>query len=241
MDDDLLKKLAVLRDGEGERNPSDALLLAEALKQLAQENEAMYEEIQELNNDLEKKIEDRTNELSLANDKLEKLSKLDPLTELPNRRFFDKKLQEEWNQSLQKKQPISILMIDIDFFKGYNDHYGHIQGDECLIAVAHNLKSQLNDKNQFVARFGGEEFVVLLSNTDRSMAFIIAEKLRTTIEHLNLPHECSEISNIVTISIGFNSIIASDDDTISDFINQADQALYMAKETSRTCVLMYDS
>ena len=203
---------------------------------LAQENEAMYEEIQELNEDLEKKISLRTEELQFANNKLSMLSNHDPLTGIPNRRYFDDVLKQEWHRSIKFEQPLSLLMIDIDYFKGFNDFYGHLQGDECLIKVAEQLRNQLRKDRDFFARFGGEEFVVLLPNTKAEEAGIVADKLRAAIEQLNYPHELSEVADVVTVSIGITSQVGSTALTITEFINQADQALYVVKNTVRNSV-----
>ncbi|RSK27650.1 diguanylate cyclase [Bacillus sp. HMF5848] len=208
---------------------------------LAQENEAMYEEIQVLNEDLERKIELRTLELTHANGELKRLVNTDPLTELPNRRCFDDRLQEEWNHSHVTKQPLSILLIDIDSFKSYNDFYGHLQGDESLKKVAEQLQRNVRSEVDMVARFGGEEFVVLLSNTDANKADRVAEQLRQAIENLQLRHNRSSVSDIITISVGVYSTIVTEDTTIEQIIMRADEALYVAKDKGRNCVQSYES
>lgn len=199
---------------------------------LAKENEVINKEIKLLNDSLDEKIALRTNELQAANQKLSQLSNHDPLTGLPNRRYFDQILQQTWEQSIQNQKPLSLLLLDIDFFKNYNDYYGHLEGDECLKKVADQLKKELR-KEDFICRFGGEEFVVLLPNTNADIAFSIAEKMRLSIESLELRHEFSDVSNVVTVSIGIRTIIATNNLTISDFINHADQALYIVKNTER--------
>lgn len=177
--------------------------------------------------------------LKEANEILKELSKLDGLTGIPNRRFYDEMLQYHWNRATEKKQPLSLIMLDIDQFKIYNDTYGHIQGDQCLKEVANALRSCLTDSNHFVARYGGEEFSIILPNIDIVEAKHIGELLREHIELLQIPHKNSTVQPHVTISLGVASMIPTDDLKASDLIKQADYALYQAKNNGRNRVENY--
>ena len=210
----------------------------EEVARLAEQNEAMYEEIQELNKDLEIKVKDRTKELEYVNMRLEKMSKIDSLTTLFNRRFFDERLQLEWEDSLQEQKPIAIIMIDVDFFKGFNDNYGHLKGDECLKKIARAIKKTVAYKNAITTRYGGEEFVVLLWNSEVKEACLVAEEIRKNVMNLKIPHKLSHINEYVTISAGVNSITVTKASKKEDFINGADKALYLAKEKGRNTVVV---
>ena len=161
----------------------------------------------------------------------------DQLTGIPNRRSFDNRLDLEWNRAAREKAPISILIIDVDKFKNYNDTFGHQQGDVALQTVAKSIKQSIKRSIDFVARWGGEEFVVLLPVTDSGGALKVAEKIRVAIENVIIPCD-DEKGKKITISIGASSNIPLKDDTISDFISKADNALYKAKEFGRNRVFI---
>ncbi len=243
---DILRELSVISTPEALSTTIVAFILLQALflawrfndafikaRQLAEENEAMYQEIQQLNKDLEEKIKTRTHALEIANSKLETLTRTDSLTGLANRRYFDERIQQEWFKSIRDKRPLSIIMVDIDFFKGYNDTYGHVEGDECLKKITKALEERVCHKAGIVARYGGEEFIVLLPNTEASGASEIAEGLRKSIKNLKIPHKSSSISEYVTISLGLSSMIVSMEDSLRSFISKADKALYLSKEKGR--------
>ena len=160
----------------------------------------------------------------------------DSLTGIPNRRRFDEVLGSEWSRALRYETPVSLLMIDIDFFKFYNDTYGHQAGDEILKKVAQILVGSVKRPGDLAARYGGEEFVVLLPGTDAPNAGIFAENLRREVEELRLEHRRSRISSWLTISIGCASLVPRKDKDPEDLIQLADKALYMAKETGRNRV-----
>jgi diguanylate cyclase (GGDEF)-like protein len=206
-------------------------------KTLANENKIINWQLQVLNESLENKVIARTEELEQANKRLEQLSRVDSLTGLANRRFFDERIQEKWSCALTEREPLSIIMLDIDYFKQYNDNYGHIKGDNCLRQIATELANAISYGVGFVARYGGEEFVILLANTDAKRATLIAEKIRKRIERLKIEHLLSKVNNNVTISLGVNTIGVSKDVTLEQFINEADQALYLAKEKGRNKVV----
>lgn len=172
-------------------------------------------------------------ELKRHRDFLESMSYLDGLTGIPNRRRFDEHLTMMWNCNQRAGLPISIVMMDLDFFKRYNDHYGHQAGDDCLCLVANALNSALARKTDLVARYGGEEFVCILSNASREGTWYVAEKLRNSILDLKIPHETSPVSDYVTISIGMANAVPDRNAQACELVKSADQALYQAKKAGR--------
>lgn len=166
-------------------------------------------------------------------DYLESMSYIDGLTQIPNRRKFDEFFDMMWNLSLREEKPLSIIMIDIDYFKLFNDRYGHQSGDDCLIKVARQLASTVHRKTDFVGRYGGEEFIGVLPNTTLEKVYEFAEKMRVRIMDLKIPHEDSKVSDIVTISLGVACCVPRKGWIPTDLIEWADQALYHAKENGR--------
>ncbi|MCL1828812.1 MAG: diguanylate cyclase [Oscillospiraceae bacterium] len=163
----------------------------------------------------------------------------DQLTGIPNRRSFDNRLDLEWNRAIRDQTPVSILIIDVDKFKTYNDTFGHQQGDVALQTVANAIRQSLKRSVDFAARWGGEEFVILLVNTESEGALSVAEKVRGDVENAVIP--CSEpAGNRVTVSVGVNTQIPASDSMISDFISGADHALYGAKEGGRNRSVLFD-
>lgn len=168
--------------------------------------------------------------------RLESFAYLDSLTEIPNRRYFDQVFDQEWRYCLRNKKELSIILVDIDFFKSYNDTYGHQAGDVALKKVAQALHNSLNRSHDLAARYGGEEFICVLPDTSLEGAQIKAERLRADVENLNIPHENSKTSNVVTISLGIASIVPRDDMNPSDLLKMADEALYISKKDGRNRV-----
>ena len=161
----------------------------------------------------------------------------DQLTGIPNRRSFDNRLCWEWNRAVREKEPISVLIIDVDKFKNYNDTHGHQQGDVALQTVAKSIKQSIKRSIDFAARWGGEEFVVLLPTTDAEGAISVAEKIRAAIENAKIP--CADASGAkVTVSVGISTKIPMQDSSIENFIFTADTALYRAKEMGRNSVVL---
>jgi len=167
---------------------------------------------------------------------IERLSRIDQLTNIPNRRSFDERLQMEWKQAVREQTSISLLIMDLDHFKNLNDTYGHQMGDVVLQTVAGTFSRSFKRPGDFAARWGGEEFVVLLPNTPLEGALDVAEKIRADIENkIILTADGSRMK--VTVSVGVNSLVPGKDDTIDAFISNADKALYNAKETGRNKVV----
>jgi diguanylate cyclase (GGDEF)-like protein len=169
---------------------------------------------------------------------MRELSATDSLTGIPNRRGFDERLNLEWNRAKRDKAILSMLMMDIDKFKNYNDTYGHLQGDKALQSVAKTIEKSLKRSTDYAARWGGEEFVVLLPATDMNGAHDFAESIRRNVENTLIPCE-NNTDNKVTISVGINTITPEHESVVEDFTNGADQALYRAKETGRNRVCTY--
>jgi diguanylate cyclase (GGDEF)-like protein len=171
-----------------------------------------------------------------ANRTLRQLSSLDGLTGVANRRNFDESLMKEWRRGIRRKTHLALMMIDVDFFKSYNDAYGHLKGDECLKRVAMALANSVRRPTDLVARYGGEEFVVVLPETPIEGAATVAEALRDKIEALRIMHAHSKVSDHVTISLGVASTIPTNDSIPTVLIVAADQALYQAKQEGRNRV-----
>jgi diguanylate cyclase (GGDEF)-like protein len=171
-----------------------------------------------------------------ANEALKGLAHVDGLTGVPNRRFFEKLYQREWDRAVRQSEPLSVILVDIDFFKQYNDLYGHLAGDECLKSVAGILSSSTQRGTDLVARFGGEEFVLVLPNTGLEGAAIMAERLRELVVDLEIPHSGSTVAESVTISLGLAGGVPQRGDSPRRLLDDADRALYRAKEAGRNRV-----
>jgi diguanylate cyclase (GGDEF)-like protein/PAS domain S-box-containing protein len=172
-------------------------------------------------------------ELLTLQKKLEELSFKDGLTGIANRRMFDSILETEWADARRNQSPISLIMLDIDYFKQYNDEYGHIQGDVCLTRVAGILNSASSRPRDFVARIGGEEFAIILPETDEASARKVAERCRIAIEQEKIPHAKSGVSDYLTLSMGLSTAIPGQSDTALSLVEQADKSLYQAKNQGR--------
>ncbi|WP_017296304.1 diguanylate cyclase domain-containing protein [Geminocystis herdmanii] len=196
--------------------------------------------LSEYNRILEQQVNDRTLELQKLNQELLNLANLDGLTKIANRRRFDDYLAIEWQRHLRQKEFLALILIDIDYFKLYNDYYQHQKGDDCLITVAQNIAKIPKRSGDLVARYGGEEFVVILPNTNTEGALIVAEEIRQTIVNLQIPHVRSKIFPYVTLSLGVASMIPDSNFTPSQLIYQADGALYLSKEKGRNQVNVYN-
>jgi diguanylate cyclase (GGDEF)-like protein len=172
-------------------------------------------------------------ELQAANEKLRLIANIDGLTQIANRRRFDDYLAVEWQRHQRENKPLALILIDIDYFKNYNNHYGHQGGDDCLIQVAQTLAKVPQRATDLVARYGGEEFVAILPNTNAQKALIVAESMKKAIAALNIPHAQSNINKKISISLGVASLIPGPENCLEDLIFQADQVLYLAKNQGR--------
>ena len=172
---------------------------------------------------------------------LQRLSALDGLTELNNRRSFDEFLNQEWSYCLKEGLPLSLILLDIDGFKKYNDTYGHHEGDTCLKTIAATLKQALHEPNHFICRYGGEEFAVILSDTDQETAELVAESLRSYVESLQICHPYSQSGKYVTTSLGVSTIIPSIFSSPQQLIKNTDKALYEAKDYGRNQVRVFSA
>ncbi len=177
-------------------------------------------------------------QLEKSNAELQRLSSLDGLTGIANRRQFDETLKREWLRAQRSAAPLSLVLIDIDFFKLYNDNYGHQRGDECLQRVAHALGGAVNRPTDLVARYGGEEFVAVLPETDAVGAESLAERFRAAVQKLDIRHSASTTAESITISAGIATYMPPSDMSLEQFIEIADRALYQAKERGRNQTAM---
>ncbi|MBL1176965.1 diguanylate cyclase domain-containing protein [Pantanalinema sp. GBBB05] len=182
---------------------------------------------------LARKVQEQAIALQLANQQLEQLANLDGLTQVANRRRFDEQLEKEWNQLVREQVPLSLILCDIDYFKRYNDFYGHQAGDSCLKQVAKAIEQSLRRPNDFVARYGGEEFVVILPNTHYDGASYIAKSIQARVEQLRISHAHSEVAPYLTLSLGVSTMIPTHDVLATRLIATADKALYEAKRRGR--------
>lgn len=175
--------------------------------------------------------------LKLNTDLLRTIALIDGLTGVANRRQFEQVLPVSWSQCAREKQPLTIILLDIDFFKHFNDTYGHTEGDVCLRLVAQKINDTVNRPYDLVARFGGEEFICILPNTDLIGGTYVAQQIVDSIVSLKIPHINSPISAFVTISAGVSSVVPEYDMSSTTLIEEADKQLYIAKDRGRNRVL----
>jgi diguanylate cyclase (GGDEF)-like protein len=197
---------------------------------------AEFEPLAAALDDMARKLAAREEELQIANQHLEELASLDGLTGLANRRGFDRELALEWQRAGDRRQPLALMMIDIDYFKLYNDRYGHVRGDACLRAVGETLSLVTLEEAVLVARYGGEEFALLLPGLDLERAGALAEEARRAIEDLLIPH-AETPRGLVSISIGVEALVPEPDQPAPDLVEAADRALYAAKKRGRNTVV----
>ena len=183
-------------------------------------------------------VEQRTRELEEANRRLERLSMLDGLTGVANRRRFDEALDVEWRRARRSALPLSLMLVDVDAFKLFNDTYGHLEGDACLRRVSETLAASLGRAADLAARFGGEEFVALLPHTSAEEAAGLAERLRGRVEALSIPHATSPVAGVVTVSIGCATAVPTEDGEPAALLAAADAALYAAKRAGRNRIVL---
>lgn len=176
-----------------------------------------------------------TERLNGVNQELQRLSTTDGLTGIANRRLFDESLDREWRRCRRIKKPLSIILFDVDFFKKYNDKYGHQTGDECLRLVAKEVSRTASRPGDMAARYGGEEFVLILAETDQEGACWVADRIRQNLSALKIPHDDSDYKH-VTISCGVVSVVPDEELSAEKLVKSADIALYIAKEQGRNRV-----
>jgi diguanylate cyclase (GGDEF)-like protein len=184
----------------------------------------------------ERELLEATRQLTAANEELNRISSIDGLTGILNRRYFDETFHKEWRRTVRHARPLSLIMSDIDHFKYYNDRYGHLAGDDCLRMVAKATNNVLRRPGDFVARYGGEEFVTVLPNTDINGAVVVAEAMRSNVEALEIEHAASPAGAWVTISLGVADVFHARFLEPDDLISAADKALYRAKREGRNRV-----
>lgn len=210
-------------------------------------NRTLEQNVSERTLELEMEIQERKRaeisakraELALrqANQKLESLATLDGLTQIANRRRFDEFLQHTWRMTMREGREMSVILCDVDYFKNYNDTYGHQAGDACLQQIAMALQQTVQRSGDLVARYGGEEFVIILANTDAEGAASLAERLKRTIAALKIPHSTSDVSSYVTISMGVCSMVPTLTVLPESLVSCADKSLYLAKHYGRNCIV----
>lgn len=192
--------------------------------------------LQEREETLARLVAERTAELRQANVELHRLAALDGLTQIANHRRFKEVLEQEWRRAWRQVEPLTLLIVDVDCFKNYNDSYGHQAGDACLQRIAAALRETVRRPFDFVARYGGEEFTVLLPDTPGASALAVAERIRHDVEVLAIPHATSSAAQVVTLSVGIATRVPSAGVVSEDLLRLADTALYAAKRGGRNCV-----
>jgi diguanylate cyclase (GGDEF)-like protein len=241
----------IARGDFSDRVPDSEILelstLADSFNQMSQEIQQSRQQLEDYSRSLEQKVSDRTQALEeeiqhrtaaeaalqSANQKLKRLAYVDGLTQIANRRLFDERLNQEWCRMKREQLSLSLILCDVDYFKQYNDTYGHQAGDNCLRDVAKAISGSIRRPADLVARYGGEEFVVLLPTTDLEGTIKIAKTIQANVRELKLPHERSQVSQYVTASFGVGSIIPIEQMSPEQLLLDADRALYQAKTEGR--------
>ena len=206
------------------------------------EIKSLQQQLREKNHLLEQELKIRValeNQLRVANKKLENIATIDGLTGIANRRKFDLQMKQEWLRAYREQTPLSLILVDVDYFKLYNDSHGHQAGDNCLQLVAQGISRAVNRPADLVARYGGEEFAVILPNTDLVGANHVANRIKASIDYSRIPHKSSSVSKYITISQGVSTTIHSTDSSFESLVCIADIALYDAKKGGRDRFVSY--
>ncbi len=220
-----------------ESGSEEIITLARSFNRMAMRLHLTLGELREQQTHLEERVHARTAELEAVNRQLAILSMSDGLTGLANRRHLDEVLDAEWRRAGRQKQPLTLVMADVDHFKSFNDHYGHLEGDECLRRVGAVLVAQTRRAGELAARYGGEEFAIVLPGAELTEALAWAEETLLAVAELAIPHAGSEFG-IVTLSLGLASLLPDCSADVSHLITEADKALYRAKAEGRNRVVM---
>ncbi len=184
----------------------------------------------------ERELTEMAEQLDAANKKLTQMSYLDGLTAVANRRYFEEFFAREWKNSIREKEFLSLIMLDIDCFKAYNDTYGHLNGDDCLKKIAKTLNNALKRPRDFLCRYGGEEFIAVLPDTDKKGVSTVAKRFLQETKKLKIAHKTSPVNKNVTISVGVATTKPDKKRQSNMFINEVDKALYVAKHSGRNCI-----
>ena len=218
----------------------ELVVISESIDAMALQLQNSAQNLETLESLWERRIEESTKNLLQDNQRLNRLANIDNLTQVFNRYHFDLALEELWQQTIQERGVISLIMCDVDSFKQYNDTYGHLMGDECLKQVAMAIARSANRDRDIAARYGGEEFVIILPRTHQEGAIEIAKRINNAVWELNINHHTSTVANRVTISCGVASIIPNPNLAAVNLIEKADRALYLAKEEGRNRSIFID-
>lgn len=231
----LLQLSATAKDiAKGEWQEVTELKRSDAIGDLSRSFSTMTHQLKESFTTLEKRVEERTLEIIQLNQELRGLANIDGLTQTANRRYFDHYLDQEWHRHARERQPLTLMLCDVDHFKGYNDTYGHLAGDRCLQQVAKVLTQNIRRPTDLVARYGGEEFAIVLSGTNTHRGIDLAQKISQTLREVQITHSASEKKH-VTVSIGIATVIPNSQSDPHVLVASTDQALYAAKAEGRDC------
>ncbi|MEM9153603.1 MAG: diguanylate cyclase [Cyanobacteria bacterium P01_F01_bin.33] len=233
MDTDFGNEELVSEEDIGHQTIQELGILAGTFSHMAQQLRLAFNTMNTANAELERRVADRTRELELANQELQRFVSIDGLTQVANRRRFDEYLQQSWRQHIREQQSLSLILCDVDYFKLYNDTYGHQAGDECLKQIAAVMRATICRPIDLVARYGGEEFAVVLPQTDLDGASQVAEKIRQQVKQLDILHASSGISPVVTISLGVSACSPAQHSLSEALLTAADRALYRSKTKGR--------
>lgn len=230
----LVREITQLR-GEVEKLKLEKLDLEIMLENITEHADAIEAELRARNQE----VNTLNHQLALANRELEQLANADGLTAIANRRHFDLTLEREWKRLTREKLPISLLLGDIDYFKRYNDTYGHQAGDECLRQVCQAFNNSIKRPSDLAARYGGEEIAAILPNTDSIGAMHVGREIRHCLHELAIEHSASPIAGIVTLSLGVATLVPTSLTKPTLLVNQADTALYKAKKLGRDRMVLF--
>jgi diguanylate cyclase (GGDEF)-like protein len=219
---------------------ANSIVLAKRFSDSLVQEEKMTQELKAINQNLDDLVKKRTEaldesrkELERVNHTLDQMARKDALTGLWNRRHFDEAIEVEWRRCLRYQKPLALMMLDIDYFKEYNDCYGHVAGDECLIKIAQTVNGLFRRSSDLTIRYGGEEFVVVMPEAGKDEATKMADRVLERIEELDIPHERSPVASRVSVSIGVTSMVPEHHRSFEELLLTADKALYQAKSAGR--------